>query len=128
MESDSISETPLVLVVDDDPDAREAMAELLQIQGFAVLAAGNGHEALELMKVENPRVVLLDLMMPVLSGWEFLRRRKAQPELARIPVIVTSAVIDRAVGAQADGADAVLRKPIDIEKLMKLVRRLSIKT
>jgi CheY-like chemotaxis protein len=127
MESDSISETPLVLVVDDDADAREALTELLQIQGFAVLAAANGREALELLKVENPSVVLLDLMMPVLSGWEFLRWRKAQPEAAKIPVIVTSAVIDRTAGAQAEGADAVLLKPLDIGKLMKLVKRFSIK-
>jgi two-component system, chemotaxis family, chemotaxis protein CheY len=127
MESASTSQTLLVLVVDDDPDARDAMAELLQLQGFSVLAAGNGHEALEVLKVENPNVVLLDLMMPVVSGWEFLRRRKAHPELARIPVIVTSAVIDRVVGAQAEGADAVLLKPINIEKLLNLVKQLSAK-
>jgi CheY-like chemotaxis protein len=127
MQCDSSSEKALVLVVDDDPDTREAMTELLQIQGFAVLAAGNGREALELLKVENPSVVLLDLMMPVISGWEFLRYRKAQPELAKIPVIVTSAVIDRAAGAHAEGADEILLKPVDIEKLLKLVKRFSAK-
>jgi CheY-like chemotaxis protein len=127
VESEAISPTRLVLVVDDDQDAREAMAELLQIQGYEVLAAGNGQEALELLKVENPCVVLLDLMMPVISGWEFLRHRKAQPKLAKIPVIVTSAVIDRAASAHAEGANEVLLKPVDIEKLLKLVRRFSAK-
>jgi CheY-like chemotaxis protein len=127
MESDLTSERARVLVVDDDQDAREAMTELLQIQGFRVVEACNGQEALDLMMAENPSVVLLDLMMPVLNGWEFLRRRKAQPQLARIPVIVTSAVIDRAVGAEAEGADEVLVKPLDIERLVKLVKHFSFK-
>jgi CheY-like chemotaxis protein len=116
-----------VLVVDDDQGVREAMTELLQIEGFAVIAAANGRDALELMKVENPSLVLLDLVMPVTNGWEFLRYRKAQPSLAKIPVIVTSAVIDRAAGAQAEGADEVLLKPVNIEKLMNLVKRYTFK-
>ena len=128
MESDLCSQKALVLIVDDDQDGREALTEFLQIQGFAVLAAANGQEALELLKVENPCVVLLDLMMPVISGWEFLRHRKAQPELSRIPVIVTSAVIDRAESAHAEGADEVLLKPVDTERLVKLVKRFSLPT
>jgi CheY-like chemotaxis protein len=125
MECSSSSKKASVLVVDDDRDAREAITELLQVEGFTVLAAANGREALDLLKVENPSVVLLDLMMPVISGWEFLRHRKKQPELAKIPVIVTSAVIDRATAADAEGVDEFLVKPINIDKLVTLVKRLS---
>jgi CheY-like chemotaxis protein len=121
MDSDSCSQKRLVLIVDDNEDAREALAEIFQIDGFAVLTAANGQEALELLKIEHPCVVLLDLMMPVMNGWEFLRRRKAQPELAKIPVIVISAVLDRAAGAQAAGADAVLIKPMNLDNLATLV-------
>jgi CheY-like chemotaxis protein len=96
------------------------MTELLQIEGFSVLGAGNGQEALDLLKLENPCVVLLDLMMPVVSGWEFLRHRSSQPQLARIPVIVTSALIDR-----PEGVDEVLPKPVDIERLVQLVTQFS---
>jgi CheY-like chemotaxis protein len=123
MQPDPHSEKHLVLVVDDDRDVCDAMTEFLRIQGFAVLSAGNGQEALDLLKVENPCVVLLDLMMPVISGWDFLRYRKGQPELAKIPVIVTSAVIDRVQDAHAEGADGILLKPVNIDKLVKLVKR-----
>jgi CheY-like chemotaxis protein len=128
MECNLTSQPSLVLVVDDDKDVREAMAELLQLEGFAVLPAGNGQEALNLLKVENPCVVLLDLMMPVISGWEFLRHRKAQQRLAKIPVIAISAVIDRVAVARAEGADEVLLKPVNIEKLINLVKRFCIKS
>jgi len=125
MPPDALANRPLILVVEDDQDTLEAIATILDIEGFKVLTAGNGQEALELLKTHNPGVVLLDLMMPVLSGWEFLRHRRMQPQLAKIPVILTSAVIDGATGAQAEGADAVLRKPVDIAQLVGLVRRLS---
>lgn len=125
MECSSSSKKATVLVVDDDRDAREAMTELLEIEGFTVLAAANGREALDVLKVENPSVVLLDLMMPVISGWEFLRRRKNKPKLAKIPVIVTSAVIDRAAASDAEGVDEFLVKPINIDKLLTLVKRFS---
>ncbi len=125
MPSDARANKPLILVVEDDQDTREALAMILDIEGFAVLTAGNGQEALELLKTASPCLVLLDLMMPVVSGWEFLRYRNMQPELAKIPVILTSALMDGATGAQATGVDAVLQKPVDIARLLGLVRQLS---
>lgn len=125
MPSDTLANKPQILVVEDDQDTLEAIAAILDMEGFAVLTAGNGQEALELLEIHNPSVVLLDLMMPVLSGWEFLRHRKIRPQLAKIPVILTSAVMDIAAGAEAEGADAVLRKPVNVASLVGLVRQLS---
>src|SRR5215469_13688517 len=125
MPSDAFAEKPLVLVVEDSEDTREAMAEILQIEGFAVSTAENGQQALEVLRGENPCVVLLDLMMPIMSGWEFLRYRKERQELAKIPVIVISAMMDEAAGARAEGADEFLRKPMDIPTLVNVVKRLS---
>jgi CheY-like chemotaxis protein len=125
MPPDVCAQKRLVLVADDDPDSREAIAEILHIEGFAVVMAGNGKQALELARAANPSVVLLDLMMPIVSGLDFLRYRKARPELAKIPVIVVSAVIDLKLGAEAHGADAILQKPVDIVRLVNLIKQFS---
>src|SRR5216684_2351169 len=82
-----------VLIVEDDDDLRDMMAQLLTIEGFRAVAVANGREALEhLQSAEKPDVILLDLMMPVMDGWEFRRRQKADPDLAQVPVIVLSAM------------------------------------
>src|SRR5260221_3506520 len=109
---DSVESPCPVLIVEDDEDLREMMAQLLGIEGFETAAVANGREALEyLHSVKKPDVILLDLMMPVMDGWEFRRRQQADPELASVPVIVLSA-LDAGRAAALD-ADAFLKKPLD---------------
>src|SRR4026209_1348307 len=82
-----------VLIVEDDEDLREMMAQLLTLEGFVAATVANGREALEyLQHASKPDVILLDLMMPVMDGWEFRRRQQADPDLAPLPVIVLSAL------------------------------------
>jgi CheY-like chemotaxis protein len=110
-----------VLIVEDDEDLREMMAQLLTLEGFQAASVSNGREALDyLHATASPDVILLDLMMPVMDGWEFRRQQKADPELADVPVIVLSA-LDHARGAALQ-ADAFLKKPLDFDRLLTLVR------
>jgi CheY-like chemotaxis protein len=110
-----------VLIVEDDDDLREMMAQLLSIEGFQTTTVANGREALEYLHgAAKPDVILLDLMMPVMDGWEFRRQQKADPELAPVPVIVLSA-LDQSRAAGVDAA-AFLKKPLDFDRLLELVR------
>ncbi len=107
-----------VLVVDDESDIRDAVTELLAEEGYRVLKAGDGAEALKKARAFHPDVVLLDLMMPGMSGWEFCAERKGDPELSRIPVIVLSA-LGRVQGIDASG---YLEKPFELDDLLTAVR------
>jgi CheY-like chemotaxis protein len=112
-----------VLVVDDDANIRRMIVAALRRDGYAFLEAPNGREALDLMRSERPDVVVLDLMMPVLSGWDVLRERLGDGELMRIPVIIISANRDPEVAHAVDkGICAFLPKPFDIGALSALVR------
>ena len=111
-----------ILIVDDDPDILEALAEILDAEGFEVDRARNGKEALERMSAQPPSLVLLDLMMPVMDGWEFSQQLKTRGEdLARTPIIVLSA--DRNVASKARDIGAVghLAKPFELTDLLQLV-------
>jgi CheY-like chemotaxis protein len=89
-----------VLIVEDEVKARDALIDLLRKDGREIVTAGDGQEAMEcLAKGARPRVILLDLMMPRMDGWEFLRRQSADPSIARIPTIVLSGS-ERAAGAK----------------------------
>lgn len=112
-----------VLVVDDDPSIRRMIVAALKRDGYTFCEAPNGKEALELMRHEHPNVVVLDLMMPVLSGWDVLQARELEPELKQIPVIVISANRAPEVATAVDkGICAFLPKPFDIGALGALVR------
>ena len=111
-----------VLVVDDNAHALRAMSEILEFEGFSVLTAQNGSDALNKMRTAGHiSLVLLDLGMPVMDGWEVLRRKRDDPGIAEIPVVVLSAVPPLSL----DGADEVLRKPVDLGPFVDTVRRLS---
>lgn len=122
-----ISSTPsrppvAVLVVDDDQAQREMVAELLRSEGFAAMTAPNGADALTRLRSGLPaKVILLDLCMPVMDGWAFLRAQRNDPSLAHIPVVVTSGEKCRPYEVEAD---AVFAKPIDMAGLMTCVRGL----
>jgi CheY-like chemotaxis protein len=110
-----------VLVVDDDPDIRETLSELLDANGYEVLEAENGQIALDVLK-STPRfpcVVLLDLSMPVLDGREFLKRRASDPILRSIPVVVVSGSNQPA--DPIEGIDEYLRKPVKFERLIEVI-------
>jgi len=110
-----------VLIVEDDEDLREMMAQMLTLEGFESAAVANGREALEyLHAAAKPDVILLDLMMPVMDGWEFRRQQRADPAIAPVPVIVLSA-LDQARASTLE-ANAFLKKPLDFDRLLSLVR------
>ncbi len=108
---------PAVLVVDDDPGIRECVAEFLSLEGFRVVEARHGREGLHLLEGVRPAVIVLDLMMPVMSGWEFMAEQKRRPEAANIPVIVMTAHNNPGVEAHL-----VLSKPFDMDVLIRAVR------
>lgn len=112
-----------VLVVDDDPSIRKMIVAALKRDGYVFFEAPNGKEALDLMRKEQPNVVVLDLMMPILSGWDVLQARELEPALRQIPVIVISANRAPEVATAVDkGICAFLPKPFDIGALSALVR------
>ncbi len=108
-----------VLVVDDERDIREAVAEVLKDEGYDVIDARDGAEALSQLRAHHPAVVLLDLMMPGMNGWEFCAARMREPELCAIPVIVISAL------GRVSGIDAAafLQKPFELDALVSAVRQ-----
>jgi CheY-like chemotaxis protein len=104
-----------VLVVDDDAAIREVIAEVLRDEGYDVAEASNGAQALELLQqMAHPGLVLLDLMMPVMSGWEFLEHVRSDGRLSRVPVVVVSAMA-------APGVSGHLQKPVDLDRLLRTV-------
>ena len=112
-----------VLVVDDDPGIRRMIVAALKRDHYVFFEAPNGRDALEIMRAEHPDVVVLDLMMPILSGWDVLREREHDVGLRRIPVIIVSANRDPDLAVAVDkGICAFLPKPFDIGALSALVR------
>ena len=113
-----------VLVVDDDSAIRRMIVAALRREGtYAFLEAANGKDALDLMRGEHPDVVVLDLMMPILSGWDVLRERAHDASIRKIPIILVSANRDPEIATAVDaGICAFLPKPFDIAALAALVR------
>jgi CheY-like chemotaxis protein len=114
-----------VLVVDDTADVRESVALLLRGEGYNVDRATDGREALRcLRRGGRPALILLDLMMPRMDGWAFLREKSRDPALADIPVVIlTSADDEHHEAAAVLGADSFLQKPVGADDLLGAVRR-----
>jgi DNA-binding response OmpR family regulator len=113
-----------ILVVDDEAAIRDVVADILQMSDFSVRTAANGAEALDQIRAETPAAVLLDLMMPVMDGWEFLRRCRACDTCAGVPVVVMSAAHDAAQAADTLGAQAYLAKPFDMDRVIEVIEGL----
>ena len=112
-----------ILVVEDDAATREGLVALLEAEGFSVRSAGNGREALDVLEVAAvpPRLILLDLMMPVMDGWQFLAERRRRPDRFSDSTVVLLSGLAYIEGA-TDVADFI-RKPIDPSVLRSCVRR-----
>jgi CheY-like chemotaxis protein len=99
-----------VLVVDDDPDIRELLFTALEDEGFEVVPAGNGHEALAIIETFRPDVIVLDLMMPVMDGWQFAAELRSRDE--DIPIVLLSAA-------------EIIEKPFDLSELLPKIARVA---
>lgn len=119
------TQRPCVLLVDDYPDAREMYSEYLQYSGFDVIEAGNGIEALQQAAERSPDIILMDLSLPVMDGWEATRRLKADRRTADIPVVALTghALAGISEGARRAGCDAFITKPCLPEDLVKEIRK-----
>jgi len=114
-----------VLLVEDDEDIRASVGEILREEGFKVVIAVDGRDALRILResVEAPRLILLDLMMPVMDGWAFRTAQLADERLARIPVVILSAATDVRRHAAQLHVDDFLVKPLDVPTLLNAVER-----
>jgi CheY-like chemotaxis protein len=113
---------PTVFIVEDDVDTREMIGRFLQLEGYDVEIAENGRQALERLDAgARACVILLDLMMPVMDGWEFRRHQVRDEALAKIPVIVFSAAGRERI--RQIEADEYLAKPVDLDQLLERISR-----
>lgn len=113
----------VVLVVEDDYDVRESLVDVLETEGFEARDAADGEEALaHLREGLRPGVIVLDLMMAGMNGWQFLDAQRADPALAGIPVVVVSAYASPEA-VRALGASDYLPKPVEIDRLLAVVQR-----
>lgn len=113
-----------ILLIDDDPDTRAQLAEILREEGYLVATACDGLEGFEKLKTDcAPCVILLDLMMPVMNGWQFRAKQLSEPKLARLPVIVLSATTEVRRYAAELNAAGFISKPFMLDRLLSTVQR-----
>jgi two-component system, chemotaxis family, chemotaxis protein CheY len=110
-----------VLVVDDDPGILDVLEQALDAEGYRVVMASNGREALRQVSERRPDIMLVDLMMPVMDGWEFVRHCRADGQVAQTPVIILSAARNVDQAAHDLGVQAVISKPFDLDTLLDLI-------
>jgi CheY-like chemotaxis protein len=115
--------TPTILIVDDDPNLQRVMAKFLELEGFTPVRAANGQEALDYLRGGGqPRVILLDLRMPLMDGWAFRRGQLADPGIAEIPVVVISGMDGEHVRDLR--AAAFFDKPVNFAEVIDAIRQL----
>lgn len=108
-----------ILVVEDDDDIRNVVVEILESEGYVTQEASNGKEALEVLAdMPKPCLVLLDMMMPIMNGRQFIDAVMADSMLAPIPILIVSAIADK---TNTTGSVGFLKKPIDIDVVLKVV-------
>jgi CheY-like chemotaxis protein len=111
-----------VLIIEDDVAIRESIAEVLELEGYSVSEAGDGREGLRKASEAAPNLIILDLMMPGMNGWQFREAQKADPELAGVPVVVLSAVATEPWSDMED-VSARFPKPFNVGALLAAVGR-----
>jgi CheY-like chemotaxis protein len=116
-----------ILLVDDDAELRDELAAALTEVGYDVVSASNGREALDLLKAcPLPRVIVLDLLMPVMNGWDFCDAARGNPTTGKIPIVVTSGAVSRdPASPYYIDVDDFITKPFDLDELLLKIRRLS---
>jgi len=116
-----------ILLVDDDAELRDALAAALPEVGYDVVSAANGREALDLLKARPlPRVIVLDLLMPVMNGWDFCDAARGDPTMGKIPIVVTSGAVSRDPSSPYFiDVDDFITKPFGLDELLVKIRRLS---
>ena len=121
-----MSREPLVLVVDDFQDNREMYAEYLAFSGFRVIQAANGKEALDQAFANRPDIIIMDLSLPVMDGWEATRRLKADQRTNAIPVVALTghAMQGHSKGAMDAGCDSFVAKPCLPDQLVAEIRKM----
>ena len=113
-----------VMIVEDDLAIREALTEILEDEGYQVTGAANGQEAIQALRSTTPPcLILLDLMMPVMNGWQFRAEQKQDPALAPVPVVIISADSDLRTKATTLEAADFLQKPIQLTRLLDTVEQ-----
>jgi len=119
-------EQPAVLIVDDDPNVLELLRVNLRAQGYDVTAASNGTEALAAIERQTPRLMVLDVMMPEMDGWEVCKqvRDRFRDSVKIVMLTAKDTARDRIIGKDILKADEYLTKPFDIDELLATVRRL----
>lgn len=121
----TVSSPARILIVEDDPALRGAVAEVLEEEGYEVECAANGAEALsQLGGSAIPSVILLDLAMPVMDGWTFRAAQRRDPRFASIPTVVVSASIAGPDAMDGLAPEAFLAKPFDLDQLIRTIQRL----
>jgi two-component system, cell cycle response regulator DivK len=117
---------PVVLVVDDFADNREMYSEYLAFSGYEVIEAKNGKEAIDAAQERMPDIIIMDLSLPVMDGWEATRRLKADERTRRIPVVALTghALAGHSKGAKEAGCDSFLAKPCLPDQLVAEIRRM----
>jgi two-component system, cell cycle response regulator DivK len=118
-----VSTRPLALVIDDDDDTREMYAEVLRLEGFTVEGASDGQEALQKAVELLPDIIITDLYMPIMDGWETIRRLRADERTRRIPIIACTGE-EAPNGTHDCWADVLLTKPCPLDTLLLEVRQL----
>ncbi len=112
------------MIVEDDPDIREVLSQVLEFEGYSVCGAENGSDALDILRAgTKPNLIILDLMMPVMDGWQFRAEQKQDPGWAAIPVVILSADGNVYQKAATIGAVGYLKKPVELETLIDTVSR-----
>ena len=121
-----MADTPRILLADDDPDIRAILRAHLETYRVELFEARNGEEALEAVLVEQPNLVILDVMMPELNGWEICKYIRSKDALAEIRVLMLTAIGERVneLTSPLYGADAYLDKPFDLDEIDATVRGL----
>ena len=115
---------PLVLLVDDDPQVREVVRINLEMEGYAVREAGNAEDGLAALEDEAPDLILLDVMMPQVDGWEMLRRVQERHGVGSIPVVMFSGQLDAGTEAVQRGAQGFVGKPFDLRALIEQTKQI----
>jgi CheY-like chemotaxis protein len=115
----------VILIVEDDSAIRTSLAMILEFEGFETRVAENGLDGLHVLETEKtlPSLIILDIMMPIMDGWEFREAQKEHPDAAGVPVVVMTADIHAFEKATKMGAQGFIQKPLNVDHLIKTVSK-----